>query len=251
MMDNATNNDTCIKALALEFNFNPLQRRLRCAGHIINLAAKEMIHGKDPEAFEREAEDPKHLIDQLKLWRSKGPIGKIHNITITIMRSSQRRQQFYKFQNNELHTMQPDKSVDEQQHYDLVADVDTRWNSIYSMCDRALQLRNPIDAYIINEKSKYETYLSKIEAKNRRLPANKRIKPKERPSICDDFLTSDEWAIVTQYLEVLTPFKEATQRLEGRATNGKVFVTKLRIITDQDRPLRGYLGSLTDNGMAS
>jgi hypothetical protein len=56
---------------------------------------------------------------------------------------------------------------------------------------------------------------------------------------------------VTQYLEVLTSFKEVTQRLEGRATNGKVFVTKLRIIADQDRPLPSYSGSLTDNGMAS
>jgi hypothetical protein len=43
MTDNATNNDTCIEALGLEYNFNPLHRRLRCSGHKINLIARAML----------------------------------------------------------------------------------------------------------------------------------------------------------------------------------------------------------------
>lgn len=227
MMDNATNNDACMRALGQEFDFDPDYRRLRCAGHIINLVAKQLIYGTDSKAFEREANEAKDLIDQLKLWRKKGPIGKIHNITVYIMRTSQRREEFYKLQKDELHTMQPDKSIDQQKPYNLVEDVDTRWNSVYSMCDRALQLRNPIDAFIISEESRYKIYLSNVEAKNSRFHSNKRIKPKERPSICDDLLTNDDWVTVTQYLEILAPLKEATLRLEGRANDGKLFVSNL------------------------
>src|SRR5579871_5529360 len=223
MLDNASNNDTCLKELAQRFNFDATQRRLRCAGHILNLAARQIIHGKNPEAFEQEAENPKHLVDELNLWRKKGPIGKIHNITVYIMRTSQRRQQFHKFQKDELHTMQPEKSISEQQHYDLIEDVDTRWNSIYSMCNRAVQLRNPIDAFIIKEESNHKIYLSNVAGKNRNLAPKKKIKPKEKPSICDDLLTPDEWTTVTQYLEILRPFHEATLKLEGKATKGKFF----------------------------
>lgn len=43
LRDDVGNNNTCIKALAEAYDFNPLHRRLRCAGHIINLVAKQVI----------------------------------------------------------------------------------------------------------------------------------------------------------------------------------------------------------------
>jgi hypothetical protein len=44
MTDNATNNDTCIEALGLEYNFNRLHRHFRCSGHKINLVARAMLN---------------------------------------------------------------------------------------------------------------------------------------------------------------------------------------------------------------
>jgi hypothetical protein len=44
MTDNATNNDTCIEALGLEYNFNPLHQRFRCSGHKTNLVARAMLN---------------------------------------------------------------------------------------------------------------------------------------------------------------------------------------------------------------
>jgi hypothetical protein len=41
-LDNARNNDTCMQELGLELNFNHKFRRLRCAGHMINLMAKQV-----------------------------------------------------------------------------------------------------------------------------------------------------------------------------------------------------------------
>jgi type IV pilus biogenesis protein CpaD/CtpE len=47
MLDNATNNDTAMEAIADEFGFDAKQRRLRCAGHIINLIARSLLYGFD------------------------------------------------------------------------------------------------------------------------------------------------------------------------------------------------------------
>ena len=51
VLDNATNNDTAVEAMADEFGFNPRHRRLRCACHVLNLGAQRVIFGKDKEAF--------------------------------------------------------------------------------------------------------------------------------------------------------------------------------------------------------
>ena len=56
--DNASNNDTCIdiivRTLLPTFTAEQRrQRRLRCWGHIINLAAKAFLFGKNPDDFDR------------------------------------------------------------------------------------------------------------------------------------------------------------------------------------------------------
>lgn len=55
VLENAGNNDTCIKELGrvLKWPQNEwLQRRLRCFGHILNLAAHAFLFGVKDEAFE-------------------------------------------------------------------------------------------------------------------------------------------------------------------------------------------------------
>ncbi|KAM3537959.1 hypothetical protein ARSEF1564_009122 [Beauveria bassiana] len=49
-LDNASNNDTILRALANTFGFNPAHRRLRCHGHIINLAVQAFLFGKNKDA---------------------------------------------------------------------------------------------------------------------------------------------------------------------------------------------------------
>jgi hypothetical protein len=85
--DNATNNDTCIEALGLEYNFNPLYRRLRCSSHKINLIARAMLWGIDEEAFENELAAVDLEDHDLSIWRKKGPLSKMRN-TIIWIRSS-------------------------------------------------------------------------------------------------------------------------------------------------------------------
>ncbi|KAM3526952.1 hypothetical protein MY4038_006568 [Beauveria bassiana] len=49
-LDNASNNDTMLRSLANTFGFNPAHRRLRCHGHIINLAVQAFLFGKNKDA---------------------------------------------------------------------------------------------------------------------------------------------------------------------------------------------------------
>jgi hypothetical protein len=91
MADNALSNDTFVEELAehLGNRFEASVRRLRCFGHIINLVVKALLFGKDVEAFEREAISAVQIEDnlkQLRAWRKKGPVGKIHNIVTHIRR---------------------------------------------------------------------------------------------------------------------------------------------------------------------
>jgi hypothetical protein len=98
MTDNATNNDTCIEALGLEYNFNPLHRRLRCSGHKINLVARAMLWGVDEEAFENELATVDIEDHDLSIWRKKGPLGKMRNTIIWIRSSPQRNEAFKQLQ---------------------------------------------------------------------------------------------------------------------------------------------------------
>jgi hypothetical protein len=95
--DNAENNDTCLEDLGAEFGFDKQHRRLRCCGHIINLVARSILFGTDADAFEEDCQADKEVQDEMKLWRSKGPIGKLHNIVHWVQRSGQRIEKLMEF----------------------------------------------------------------------------------------------------------------------------------------------------------
>jgi hypothetical protein len=101
MTDNAGNNDTAINALCELFGIDTKSCRLRCLGHIINLAVKAFLYGKNAESFEVEMTDSnlkklkeKHYLELLAAWRKKGPVSKFHNNIIFIRRTPQRRGAF-------------------------------------------------------------------------------------------------------------------------------------------------------------
>jgi hypothetical protein len=56
VLNNASSNDTCVREILKQLRpeFDSKQRRLRCFGHIVNLAAKAFLFGEDAEAFEFE-----------------------------------------------------------------------------------------------------------------------------------------------------------------------------------------------------
>jgi hypothetical protein len=91
--DNAGTNDTAIRCILTDLRpdiKDPDSRRVRYLGHIINLAAKAFLFGKDADAFKEESYTKKEL-SKLKavreLWRKKGPLRKFHN-TICFIRKT-------------------------------------------------------------------------------------------------------------------------------------------------------------------
>ena len=69
--DNAANNDTAIDAVVAYYfpHMTPKQRvgrRLRCLGHVINLAAKAFLYGKEFDAFEKDIDTVKEHSEILK-----------------------------------------------------------------------------------------------------------------------------------------------------------------------------------------
>ena len=68
VLDNASNNDITLVKLGKTIGFKPMQKRLRCMGHILNLIAKLYIFGQDIFTFE---EDYKKALpgERRELWR--------------------------------------------------------------------------------------------------------------------------------------------------------------------------------------
>jgi hypothetical protein len=99
--DNADNNDTTVEELQKLIPGLDSTSRLRCVGHIINLICKALILGQGVSKFERElAGASDHEI--FELWRSRGVIGRVHNIVKYIRRSQLRVDEFSAIQKSNL-----------------------------------------------------------------------------------------------------------------------------------------------------
>jgi hypothetical protein len=189
MMDNAKDNDTCMKELAKSLPIDTQRQRLRCAGHIIHLVVKALLFGKGVNKFQRELLGCNDKV-AFDLWRKKGCIGKVHNTVTYINRSDQRRQDFCALQ-AEL------SQEDEIFEYQLLKDGGIRWNSTFFMLRRAAKLRNAIDLY----HTRWE-------------------KPANDPNAYDlsqDALKNEDWIEIERYIELLRPFVKMTKQLEGNA----------------------------------
>ncbi|PQM43545.1 hypothetical protein VC83_09672 [Pseudogymnoascus destructans] len=110
----------------------------------------------------------------MEQWRKKGPLGKLHNIVVYIQRSPQRIASFKLMSNNLC----------------LLRDNSTRWNSWYSMLQRALRVQHAIELFCI----KFE------ENEN-------------------DLLSQGDWQDLRNMACILKNFADATLATEGYASS--------------------------------
>ena len=104
MLDNASSNDTAVDLImrTLYPKMSEKQRkrrRLRCLGHVVNLAAQAFLLGKkaDTTLEELELAYSRHDFELIaKIWRKQGALGRLHNIVRYIRMSPQRREEFRK-----------------------------------------------------------------------------------------------------------------------------------------------------------
>ena len=79
------------------------------------------------------------------------------------------------------------------------------------MIHQAIELRNPIDAFMQRELLQWNNQTKSTPRKQR-----------TQPKISQDVLTVEDWSILTEYLAILQLLKEASLRLEGRAQQGNI-----------------------------
>ncbi|TVY73970.1 hypothetical protein Focb16_v006247 [Fusarium oxysporum f. sp. cubense] len=157
--------------LATELGFNKQHRRLRCCGHIINLVARSILFGTDADAFEEDCQADKELQDEMRLWRAKGPIGKLHNIAHWVQRSGQRIDKLHKLQSIENTAL----GLEDRSTYDVITDNATRWNASETMMERGYQLRNPLDSLVQAEVTEWDQYVAMRMLENPGIPLIFRI----------------------------------------------------------------------------
>ena len=84
-----------MRALAEALDFNSIHRRLRCNGHIINLAVQAFLFGNNKDASDealrqvsqlscKEQEGVVERAETATAWRQYGALGMLHNLVVLI-----------------------------------------------------------------------------------------------------------------------------------------------------------------------
>jgi len=205
--DNASSNDACGEAVFCQIlpDFSAedaSDRRIRCYGHILNLVGRAFLYGEDFESFEQESQTYKamdRIDDDLRHWRKRGPVGKLHNI-VRWVRSSPQRSEFFKATIKEADDgsgicLSEESTLELQ----LLLNNDTRWNSTFLMIERALRKQSDIQTFLAKN-------LDEIDP-HKRIPI-------------EDHLDMEDWRLLTELKGVLEPLYHQTMRTQGWAKQG-------------------------------
>jgi hypothetical protein len=201
--DNASSNDTCLLNfygdLDAEMSLVDIRaRRMRCYGHILNLVARAFLYGEDFEAFEAESQVFNFLgrhEDDLRHWRKKGPVGKLHNVVKFIRSSPQRSELFKKISRENDEAQEYLLAGESTAELEVVMNNDTRWNSTYLMISRALVKQGDIRAFLVHPE--VEKWLPEA-----------------------DMLKGDDWRLLAEIKHILEPFYLQTMRTQGWGSEG-------------------------------
>ncbi|KAF5576969.1 restless-like transposase [Fusarium pseudocircinatum] len=178
-LDNAENNNTAMGMIGRELGFNGTFRRGRCSGHTVNSSAKALLFGKNLLAFEEQLSGTPALLESdWESWRSKRPVGKLHNLVHDIFRSNKLT---YLLRDVQQDAISKSGSLKERSKKPLtvVRDNDTRWLSQLHMIR---QVRHSVGL----------------------------------PRICEENkLTDSHWEALRHMEKILTHYENVVRTLEG------------------------------------
>jgi hypothetical protein len=203
MLDNATNNDTAVLRIAEQMGLTAAHRRLRCGAHTLNLIGQALLWGNNNNAYNNNSSKLAVESELLCNWRENGPLGMLLSV-INYIKTPQQLELFEKFQglaNTELPAEQCKILVP-------VKPVVTRWNSYYSAFERAVKLQHAVNAYANH-------YICRVRDEDTYAISCGNKLPEASTWMRSNGLTAADWAVVTEYIDMLKPLKSATKRLEG------------------------------------
>ncbi|KAG9380647.1 hypothetical protein A1F94_007967 [Pyrenophora tritici-repentis] len=154
-----------------------------------------IIFGFDKDAYDNDQDEHKTEAAYLQEWRQQGPLGVLIDI-INYIQTPQQHDLFADCQRR-VNAKAPDQK---QEILEPVKPVVTRWNSFHDTFVRAAKLHNAVDEYA-------QSHIERTMGADALMRSNG--------------LTADDWAVITQYISVLEPLKEATKRLEARGKAGR------------------------------
>ena len=213
VLDNASNNDTAVDAIARTMGFNPLHRRLRCSPHTINLVGQVLLWGKDGDSYNNNASEIAAEGEYMGQWRRDGPLGVLLAV-VNYIKTPQQYALFADFQRLAHRELPPEAPAEQRRIFEPVKPVVTRWNSFYSCFERAIQLQSAVNAYASHHIKRVRDEDTYAESRRNKLPDAPRW-------MRSGGLTADDWAVITEYMDALKPLKAATKRLEGRGNSGR------------------------------
>lgn len=207
--DNSTTNDTLCRAIHTylaeneHIDWDPIQQRIRCQGHTINLAVqaflfKDALELEEIESYERDEASGKERSHeeeskQEQAFRGMGALGKLHNVVVHFRASASRTKEFETLVGRR-----------------VPLDNRTRWNSWYQMLSVSLEHESGIDHYI---KSHFDT-LEK------------------------DYISPQDWRCLRTICTFLKPFHRATLDAEGdRSSLDQVLFTMDVLIKHMENSL--------------
>jgi len=184
--DNSTTNDTLCHSIQDHLaenegiQWDPVQQRIRCHGHTINLAVQdflfkdiftqEELRSYDQNEANGEERSREQQIQQEEAFRKMGSLGKLHNVVVHFRSSAGRTKAFVALVGRR-----------------VPLDNRTRWNSWYNMLSVALDHESGVDNYI---KSHFDT-LEK------------------------DYISPQDWKCLRSICTFLKPFYRATIAAQG------------------------------------
>lgn len=213
VLDNASNNNTTINLLARKFRFNKAHCHLRCSPHTLNLIGQVLTWGNKAGAFNSN-NTTSDLVEETQLmkdWRRNGPLGVLLGV-VSYIKTPQQYALFEKFQRLAHEELPVNAPEDTHKILEPIKPVVTRWNSLYNCFTRAVKLQSTINAYANHHIDRIHNETTYAISKGNQLPDCP-------PWMRSNGLTADNWQVVTEYMDVLSPLKECTLYLEGR---GKV-----------------------------
>jgi hypothetical protein len=146
----------------------------------------------------------------LKEWRREGPL----SILIAIINYIKTPQQYALFADFQRAAADYIPEESQQKILEPVKPVVTRWNSFYCAFERAVLLQGAVNAYAnyhIKKTTSADAIALGWNNKQPHAPDWMRL----------NGLSSADWAVVTEYIDLLAPLKTASERLEGRGKSGK------------------------------
>jgi hypothetical protein len=97
VLDNASNNNTTIHAIAQKLSFNAAYCRLRCGPHTLNLIGQKLLWGKNAEAYNNDSAELANEAEFMQEWRRDSLLGTLLSV-ITFIKTPQQYALFESFQ---------------------------------------------------------------------------------------------------------------------------------------------------------